>query len=334
MQPGSSARLNEFTTSARRSFVEHFKALAQGRPVIHLGYCGHANPGDNAISLAEDRILSEAGIKVKVRVTDIDLEVRYDETEALVRANPGLPILFRGGGTINDVYLPTAEGHAAIIEAFRDRPILEAAVGINYSDLDAAARFRRAVADHPDFRILARDDQSHAWASEHLECPVSLVPDAVLTGVPSVYRPPSQGRIGVAVRRDLEASDQRGAPPPGPYIPWKDEPRAWTEPRLIPSRLRRRLTGPSLVTSAVEPFAAKGRLARAVRLLTPFDAIVADRLHIALICIMHGIPVAVVDNSYGKVSAAFRTWRLDELARARLAGDFTEAMDIAGHWVA
>lgn len=332
MEPA--ANLTELAETARQTLGGHFSELADGRSIIHLGYCGHSNPGDCAISLAEDRILHDAGIDVKVRVTDIDLELRYAETAALIRSNPDLPILFRGGGTLNDVYPPTALRHAAIIEEFGDRSIVEAAVGIHFSTLDAAEPLRRAVAGHPDFRLLVRDDQSHEWAKQYLDCPVSLVPDAVLSGRPGQRRKPETGTIGVAVRDDLEAAHGRGAVPPDPSILWGVEPRAWQSPRLIPSRIRRRLDGPTALTSFIEPFVARGRLTRAVRQLISHEVVVADRLHVALLCIMHGIPVVAVDNSYGKVSAAFRTWHLEDLARARLVEDFTEAMDIAGRWTA
>jgi pyruvyl transferase EpsO len=131
----------------------------------------------------------------------------------------------------------------------------------------------------------------------------------------------------------MEVSEHRGAVPPGPYLPWADEPRAWEDPRLIPSRLRRRLTGPTALTSIIEPIVARGRLARAVRMLTQHEVIVADRLHIALVCIMNGIPVVVVDNSYGKLSAAFRTWNLEDLAQARLVDTFDHALEVAHEWL-
>lgn len=322
-----------FTSHWRQKFIEHLQWLAPRHEVIHLGYCGHANPGDNAISLAEDRLLRDAGISVKARVTDIDLELRYDATEALVRANPGLPILFRGGGTLNDVYPPTGDRHARIIEAFPDRPILEAAVSIHFSKLTSADRLRRAIGRHRHFRLLARDDQSHAWAREYLDCQVSLVPDAVLTGDPRPRKAPQRRRIGTVVRDDLEVSSERGAVPTGPHIPWKSEPRALHEPRLLPARLRSRLQGPNALTSRIEPYAARGRVARVVRLLSEYDAVVGDGLHVTLMCIMAGIPVVAVDNSYGKVGATFRTWNLESLAQARLADEFTEALSIARRWV-
>ena len=325
--------LEAFTSRARRDFVRHLREFAGGRRIIHLGYCGHANPGDNAISVAEDRLLREAGVPVEARVIAHDLELRYDETEAFVRAHPGLPILFRGGGMLNDVYAPTGERHARIIDAFPDRPIMEAAQSIHYTDFANSDNLRRAIAGHPDFRLLVRDEPSYAWATEHLECRVALVPDAVLTGTPRRRSGVRRGGIGVAVRHDMEVSERRGPVPPGSYLRWADEPRAWQAPLLIPSRLRRRLVGPTKWTSMVEPAVARARLAWARRQLAPYDAVVADRLHIALVCIMEGIPVVAVDNSYGKLKATFETWDLEQRARVRLVETFDDALDIARSWV-
>lgn len=329
----AAADLEGFTSHWRNEFLRHLCWLSDGRPVIHLGYCGHANPGDNAISVAEDRLLHEAGIRVAARVSDLDLELRFVETLRFIRTHPGLPILFRGGGTLNDVYRQTGERHAWIIEAFPDRRILEGAVGIHFSDPAAATDYRRAVARHPEFRLLARDESSVAWARTHLDGEVFAMPDAVLTGTPRRVATPGTGRIGLVVRQDLEADPGRGVPPAGARLPWMDEPRAWQEPRLIASRVRRRLTGPTKVTSLLEPLAARGRVARVVDLLSDHDAVVADRLHVALWCIMLGIPVAVVDNVYGKISSTFTTWNLEEIADAKLVDTFDDALATARAWL-
>ncbi len=246
--------LAQFTEAARREFRKHFTRLAGNQPIIHLGYCDQPNPGDNAISLAEGAILVSAGVNVRARISALDLELRYTEAEGYVRSVGQLPILFRGGGMLNDIYPPTSERHARIIDAFHDRPILESP--------------RKAFPTHGSRRLTGLGVRSQATLTSAFLFEMTRAMSGrrgtsiarsrwcrtrCSPGSARLRRERAGGGIGVAARHDMEIGDRRGRVPDGPLIPWTDEPRAWIEPRLIPARIRRRFAGPSRTTSLLEP---------------------------------------------------------------------------------
>ena len=321
--------LAEFTQKARDQLVGNLHDLAPHGKVIHVAYCAHTNPGDNAIAVAEDRLLKQAHGRRAIKVTTEELENDFPAVRRIFQKYRDYPLLSRGGGSLTDLYPEAIEWHVKFITASTDRPILQMPQSIYFGDLSSAESLRRAIGDHPNYRLLVRDQRSLEWATEYLECETTLAPDSVLSMEPRTRHLRSTQSIGMVARQDGEVLESRGDLPNLPDIPWMTEPRAYQDPRLLPARLRARVDLPTGAASLLAQLAARGRLSRAIRMLSKFDLVVADRLHAALICIMNGVSVIAVDNSYGKLSSAFDTWKLDELADATLVGSFAEAVALA-----
>ena len=55
-------------------------------------------------------------------------------------------------------------------------------------------------------------------------------------------------------------------------------------------------------------------LARAVDRLQRAERVITDRLHGAIVARLAGVPVVLVDNSYGKLSAYYDAWWRDDPA--------------------
>lgn len=322
-------RLDGFARRTRDAFVARLKAFAPRGDVLHVAYCAHQNPGDNAIAVAEDRLLRTACGNRSIKVTTSHLERDFPAVLRMLQNYQGRSLVSRGGGSLTDLYPEAIGWHVKLINGCRDRSILQMPQSIYFKDLAAADPLRRAIAAHPDYRLLVRDQRSLEWAKEHLECETALAPDSVLSMVPHARPRPARQPIGIVARQDGEVLAERGPVPDLPGVPWMTEPRALHDPRLLPARLQGRVALPPVLASLLAELAARGRMARAVRMLGEFDLVVADRLHAVLVCIMYAISVIAVDNSYGKLSSAFDTWGLAELADATLVGSFGEAVSLA-----
>jgi pyruvyl transferase EpsO len=53
---------------------------------------------------------------------------------------------------------------------------------------------------------------------------------------------------------------------------------------------------------------ARGRMVRGCRMLATARTVVANRLHVHILCVMLGIPHFLSDTAHGKIGAYVRTW--------------------------
>ena len=120
----------------------------------------------------------------------------------------------------------------------------------------------------------------------------------------------------------------------------QEEPRGWTEdPRGGLARVQRRLTrrvarSPSkhrllagLLRRTGVPMAER-RLRRGLDLLARGRAVVTDRLHGHILCLLLGIPHVVLDNSYGKVRRFREAWTDDDALGLWSSGDPDEVREL------
>jgi len=320
--PERDFRLEGFAKRAREELVHHIRDISNGGDVVHAGYCTHANAGDNAISESERLLLRAAAAKCRVVVP-------CDHPSWVDRAGrwPDASIVLHGGGNIGDLYGHEMASRIEVIRAWR-RPILQMPQSIHFERLAAAEPFRRAVAESKGFRLLVRDQASYDWAQQYLECQTILAPDAVLTFGPLPRSRQPAFDVLALVRADTEASGQRGPLPQGVRaMDWTPEPRARHDLRHLPVYAYDRWSLQESRRIIVRM--AKVRFARGLRTVALGQVVITDRLHAVILCLLQGIPVVAVDNSYGKVSAQVNTWRLGELGQVELASSFSEAYERA-----
>jgi pyruvyl transferase EpsO len=82
----------------------------------------------------------------------------------------------------------------------------------------------------------------------------------------------------------------------------------------------------ALRTAAYEA-AARARVLRGCRLLSSGRVVITDRLHAHILCLLLGIPHAVLDNTYGKLGRFLETWTGE--AAVHRAGSIGDAEDWA-----
>jgi pyruvyl transferase EpsO len=134
--------------------------------------------------------------------------------------------------------------------------------------------------------------------------------------------------ILVLARTDKEALDGRS--PPAASADWIAEPPLRAAPALWPRDVRRRFSPRS---HTIDKFLlrrlASVRLRRGLALLSTAHVVVTDRLHGVIACVLAGIPVVALDNTYNKVFGFIDTWNLPALATMAKAESFDDAIDIA-----
>ncbi|MCA1495213.1 MULTISPECIES: polysaccharide pyruvyl transferase family protein [unclassified Bradyrhizobium] len=287
-------------------------------PIAFLDFPDYPNVGDTAIWLGSMAFLAKRGLSPSFISTMSRVNV-----EAI---RPQQTIYLQGGGNLGDVwskYWPNPqEFREAVIERFPDKTIIQLPQSINFQSERNADRAARVFEKHPNFLLLVRDARSLEFARRKFQCRVALCPDMAfaLGSVNKVGR--SNGRTLFLLRTDIEKAQtsslkQTSIPPNGDVADWIEEPR-WTTAAAI---------GRALITSGVPQLVKGGRrrqwmmdfykrkaelrFLRGITLLSAYDQIVSDRLHVHIVSSLLGIPHIVLDNNYGKISGIIDAFSTD-----------------------
>jgi pyruvyl transferase EpsO len=190
---------------------------------------------------------------------------------------------------------------------------------------------QKAIARHPDFTLLVRDQPSLAFAHIHFDCPVYLCPDMAF-GLHSLEAEASpQIPVLALMRDDLERSGDGSSSTAlheHSYVTdWVDADKHPFIDRFVPRLIR---TYPWLNRPLMAPLEATFRrqalrhLKRGIDILGQGEVVVTDRLHGHILCSMMGKRHIVLDNSYGKVFNYIDAWPNDGLTVC--ASDVTEVI--------
>jgi pyruvyl transferase EpsO len=311
-------------------------AIPAGARVALLDYPNHENVGDSAIWLGEMTYLAERGVAV-----DYHCDLRSYDARHLRRLPDADLLLLHGGGNLGDLWEPHQRFRERVLADFHDRPVLQLPQTIHFGDPRKLESTRRAFARHPRFTLMVRDARSLELAREQFDCAVVLCPDSAFA-LGEMARPASP-RVPIVwlARTDHEAA----APAVGASLDGDVERIDWVGRRSAPpvdllaraggellAHLAGRLAAPprpllELLWTDWDRL-ARHRVAAGQRMLSRGAAVVTDRLHAHVFCLLLGIPHVLLDNSYGKLSSYARTWEtLGE--RARWADSPAEALALA-----
>lgn len=283
------------------------------QPFALLDFPDHANVGDSAIYTGElTWMRSTVGMPSKVSTC----YVSWDRLDASL---PNGPIYIHGGGNFGDIYHRHQIFREALLQRYPKRPIVQLPQSLHYDDPERIGRTARLIARHGAFTLLVRDKESQALAERHFDCQVQLCPDMAF-GMGDIARPcPPTRDVLLLLRTDNERAYGTGRTtfPEGWVVTdWLvDEPgvyrkAVWSARTHVFRTGRMSDFGRSARELAYFDALAKGRVTRGVRLLGSACYVITDRLHAHILCTLMGIPHALLDNSYGKItrfSSAFDT---------------------------
>lgn len=279
-----------------------------------LDFPDHGNVGDSAIWAGEIVALQELGVT-------IDYVDNYHSLSPKVlreRMPKGI-ILIHGGGNFGTIW-PECQAHReAVLEQFRDYPIVQLPQSIHFGDDASLERTRALIAAHPDFTMLVRDEPSRRISEDRLGARTRLCCDSAFflhrrlrRGPPSVdilaLARTDKERVTEGLQALLEKTGRRFE-----IVDWLEEPM--TASRRIAARIwprafgrLTRVPGFFRVLRAAWDAAAWARIERGCRLLSRGRVVLTDRLHAHILCTMLGIPHVVLDNHYGKVQNFIASW--------------------------
>lgn len=313
--------------------------LPPSAPVALVGFPNHSNPGDAAIWIGQLAALRRAGHPIAYMCDWLS----YDERHLRRRA-PGAVLLLHGGGNLGDLWLEHQRLRERLISAFPERQIVQLPQTISFSDPANLERARRVFDGHDDLTLLLRDRRSLRQAEDAFACRSLLCPDSAFA-LGALHRlGGAETAVVWVARTDTEARTDQRRSPPSPVgvreIDWLSEKpgdAGWDG-----AEARRRAAtrgGGRLLERAprlFDPLApalwrlyerhARVRVQYGQRLLSAGRAVVTDRLHGHVLCVLMGIPHVLLDNSYGKNRTFFEAWT-QEWPLARWADSPTTAVD-------
>jgi exopolysaccharide biosynthesis predicted pyruvyltransferase EpsI len=296
------------------------RELEPGQRYALVDHPDHDNIGDSAIWVGEIRLFRDLGVGRPIYAASHN---NFD-AEALRRAAPDGPIFIHGGGNFGDLYPEFHAFKLSILRDFPGRRIVQLPQSLHFRDPDAIARTAAAIRAHGDFRLMVRDHQSLAFAQSNFDCEVSLAPDAAFGLGPLQRAAPLSIPVLQFRRRDQESA----ADPVLGAVDWPAEDPEAMQALRWPSRLESLAAG-VWGRNARQVLGlnrlADHRLARGVALLSQAEAVVCDRLHVHILCVLLGLPHVFLDNSTGKIGAYHAAWTSD-CAVGRPAADAAEAL--------
>jgi pyruvyl transferase EpsO len=286
------------------------------RPVALIDFPQYPNVGDSAIWLGALAVLDRLGLGRPHYVCSVSSYSR----RSLERAIGMGTILLSGGGNFGDLYESHQEIREDVIANFPANRIIQLPQSISFHAGEALQRARAVINRHPDLTLLVRDHQSLELARDEFRVPSTLCPDLAFALAPLRRRPTARQGVLWLARTDAESLADRRAPRAiidgVQRVDWLgDRPTALLELNRRMTRqieYRRRWFGwlePSLARTFAP--AARQRFERGCRLLEVAEQAITDRLHGHILCLMLGLPHALLDNTNGKVRALYDTWTRD-----------------------
>jgi pyruvyl transferase EpsO len=280
------------------------------RPVALLDFPWSPNVGDSMIWLGVRAYLARRGIRPCYSCSS-----RTYSRDALARRIGNGTILLSGGGNFGDLYPTHQELREEVVAAFPQNRIVQLPQTMYFTSPAALDRARRVFDRHAQVTLLVRDLESLTRARESFGAPSQLCPDMAFEL--GLLRRETQATHPVVwlARDDKEAvARPRIEPPPGvTRVDWvqdDDTPLLYANRRLGHTLrwhpwMRESLQG--VLTWTYAPLAQE-RMQRGVRMLGAGQAVVTNRLHAHILCLLLGIPHTLLDNNYGKVHGFYRAW--------------------------
>ncbi len=276
-----------------------------------LDFPNHANVGDSMIWMGETRFFRAYLKAIPSYVAD---HHRFSSS-ALVHHVPTGPIFLHGGGNFGDLWPAHQHFREEILRTFPDRPIIQLPQSIHFQDPQNLARAARAIHSHQNFTLLVRDKNSFKIATEHFKCPVFLCPDMALYLDPVTDKIQKTRDILYLLRSDHEKKSSMGEVQNlSPCEDWIMDPEGFEQQIRTGTIWRLPLIlGADALNPAMRRFAlyerlAQGRMMRGIKQIGSARYVITDRLHVHILCILMGIPHAVLDNSYGKIKSVSSVW--------------------------
>ena len=293
--------------------------LVPNADYVILDYPDHSNVGDSAIYVGEMVLLRKT---FKSGPSFVSSQKTF---HSQVGGAPGKRIIFlHGGGNFGDTWPAHQVFRETVLERFPDNKIVQLPQSIQFDQVESLDRCARVIERHSDFTLFVRDQESFQLAQSKFDCEVKLCPDAALAlgELPRSVQP--EIPVLCLMRLDHEGAIKEAAVDEfagfGPVEDWLDEAPSMRSirDRVIERAARKvsfsRSNLDERLVRVYDRWAA-ARLLRGLAQISRAEFVVTDRLHVHILCSLAGIPHAVFDNSYGKITRYIDAWPQDGVGK-------------------
>lgn len=239
---------------------------------------------------------------------------------------PGTVILLSGGGNFGDLYPHHQNFRLRVIERYPEHRIIILPQSIHYEHSAFLKEDMESMRRHSDLWICARDRESSALLCNYLPPEhILLLPDMAFCIDPQRLVHPTRKVLRPALfieRVDRESvktefskhpTDDNGAEISS--IDIRDWPgfvhRTFCQWLMVRMRSCRKIVGHKTVLFFADRVFRPHMFGLGVRLIGRYEHIYTTRLHAAILAVLLGKEVTVLDNTYRKNSRFFKTWFAD-----------------------
>ena len=317
------------------------QVLAPSLPALRAGPYAlmdvpdHGNVGDSAIWAGEIAWLRKNVGSDAALITD-----HRDPLDQVNRDLVGKTVLLHGGGNFGDIWTANNDFREAIISANPDSLIVQFPQSIHYDNPASIAKTAQNLKAAKSLRLLVRDHESYALATQSFDCEVTLCPDMAFALGPMQPVSTPDLEVLLLLRTDKEGVGFSSQDWP---VSWEQDDWLEDSPNLYRDVLwdSRIKAATSLSLARMSRIArrnyyynqlAERRLARGLKQLSRAKFVITDRLHVHILSTLLGLPHCFLDNHYGKISrfsAAFSTRWTDSYQAKTLS----EAVACAKAWL-
>jgi pyruvyl transferase EpsO len=274
-----------------------------------VDFPAHSNVGDAAIWLGELRAMREIFGAAPAYVSKLD---DFDAAACRAAIGDG-PIFVHGGGNFGDLWPAHHEFRLRLLADFPERAIIQLPQSIHFRDPAGVAATARAITAHGNFTLLVRD-QASLGIAQSFGCSAALCCDLALYLGAKARPTPPRADVICLLRTDGERALAEPPPPATPHrlvVDWLGESRSRVRGSRVLAILAAAAGGHLArhhLQAASFEAAAEARVRRGLRLLSEGRVLVTDRLHAHILAVLLGMPHAVLDNNYGKISSFIFAW--------------------------
>lgn len=274
--------------------INKITAKVSGPKVYLFGSIEHMNYGDQAINIAENKLLREAGIEY-VSIPESLIDVALPVIKNHIKVDD--LIFCHGGGNMGDVWPEQEQWRHDIFTAFPNNKIIVFPQSVNFKPDSALLKNAiEAAGKHQHLTFLMRDQVSFDFVKHYFpnNVTVKLVPDIVMTlnkDNPDVKRTEV---VTTFLRRDVEKLV---------------DPRI--ETILTELKMKYEIKMSDTVSDYWYYVDDRNREVFLDRKLREFQSskfIITDRLHGMIFAAITKTPAIVFDNNNHKIFNLYNTW--------------------------
>ncbi|MDE6235476.1 MAG: polysaccharide pyruvyl transferase family protein [Muribaculaceae bacterium] len=244
------------------------------------------------------------------------------------KLSPEVTILLMGGGNFGDLWRIFQDFRLEVIQRYPQNRIVMFPQSVWYENQDLIRKDAEIFAKHPDVHLCGRDRYSYDFFSEHFkDCNVHLIPDMAFFINPDTlkkYRRPTTPRKLYLKRMDKELVEDTVVSDAEmeyeihdwPSFEKRDKGLEILQPFLSVAYRTRKLpilrrTTAFVADSVADKEVRKRMVKKGIEFLSPYSEIITTRLHTLILGVLLDIPIRIIDNSTGKLSAFANTWLSD-----------------------